>query len=329
MPKLAAGPKKEVARPEPATGEPDPEQAEKVSYQAGSEDWFYTPEEEDDKVKVLLYAREGQGKTTSAVTAANRGRIMVINAESGAKVAPLRGRGVNTNNLRFWPHRDEKLSLDGIEVVTATILADLQQDPDSWFAVVVDTIGEIATQLVESATDSRVRRVMAMGGARAAVMDPDFVDRDDYGVMTRQIRRVIRNLRDLPCHVIFTCLEREDENGEYVPNMSPVARADLLAAVDCSLYLRLVPILEGQPTIQRGIVSGDGVRAKDRFDVLPLIMADPTFERILDYVQGKIKEPDDDRQKELSAQLDQAVAAAEAKKAARASARRRTTTKEQ
>lgn len=327
MPKLAAAPgKKEVARPEP-TGEPDPEQNERVSYQSGSDEWYYTPEEEDDKVKVLLYAREGQGKTTSAVTAANRGKIMVINAESGAKVAPLRGRGINTANLRFWPHRDEKLSLDGIEVVTATILADLQQDPDSWFAVVVDTIGEIATQLVEGATDSRVRRVMAMGGARAAVLDPDFVDRDDYGVMTRQIRRVIRNLRDLPCHVIFTCLEREDDNGEFVPNMSPVARADLLAAVDCSLYLRLTPILEGQPTIQRGIVSGDGVRAKDRFDVLPLIMADPTFERTLDYVQGKIKEPEDERQKELATLLDQAVAAAEAKKAARAT--RRTATKKE
>lgn len=321
MPKLAAG---TVAKKEPDADGATPAEvvAEQRGYRSGSDEWFYTPEEADDKLKLLLYAREGQTKTTSALTAANLGRIMVINAESGAKIAPLRGRGVNTNNLRFWPHRDEKLSLDGIEAVTATILADLQQDPDSWFAVVVDTISEIATQLVDTATNTRVRRILAMGGARAAVLDPDFVDRDDYGVMTRQIRRVIRNLRDLPCHVIFTALERvDDDTGDLVPNLSPVARNDLLGAVDQSIYLRLTPILEGQPALARGVVLGDGIRTKDRFDVLPQVMAEPTFERVLAYAKGELKENEDPKQAELQTQLDTAVAAAEAKKAQRAATR--------
>jgi hypothetical protein len=278
-----------------AVPDPDPEPTEDPGPTATSTtvgpaidsadaDWFGDLDEETDFLKILYYGREGVGKTSAAAHAANYGRILVINAESGVKKKPLRDRlGINVENIKTWPPQNSKVQIsnDTLLALHDKILLDLRNDPKSWFAVVFDSITEIHQKLREQATDKRVRKV--------AGTDPDWIDRDDYGVMTSQMRKLVRRYRDLPTHVIFTALEVEDEKANTIrPAVTPALCNDLLGYVDVVARM-------GSPVgdYRARTLGTERIRAKDRFSHLPPVMIEPSFTRVLDYLDGKLEEPTD------------------------------------
>lgn len=261
---------------------------------------FAPVEEARETVKALFYGREGSSKTTSALAAANHGRVLVINVEGGVKPSALRKRGIDTDNVVQWPNpaTGEAVTFEGLEKVHRQVLDDLTEDPDSWFAVVLDSVTETVNALRENATDARVERVLR--NRPNADIDASFVDRDDYGVMTNQMRKVVRRLRDLPCHVIITALEREDtDTGDLSPAVSPALGQDLLGYVDLVLYFKAgsdAPEDDQDLNYRAKTRATDSIRAKDRFSALPDPLVLPTFDRVLDYVTGEFEGKVDETQ---------------------------------
>ena len=302
MPKAnGAATKTAPATPETVTVEPGP--AKTVD---SSDDWFSSLETDTEYTKALFYGKEGTGKTTAAAKAANMGRVLVVNAEGGLKKTALRNQGVAVENIAVWPRPDsgETVTAAGLVELHQRLLRDLTDDPASWYAVIIDSITEVANVVREQATDKRV--------AKARVeLDPDFVDRDDYGVMTNQLRKAIRRFRDLPCHVVLIGLEKDDEDlKQFRPALSPALNTDVLGYVD--LIGRF-----GSPdgTYRARFRGTERIRAKDRFGVLPDSLAEPGFDRIQMWLTGDLTTENDPLQQDLEAQDRERAAAAEKAKA--------------
>lgn len=264
---------------------------------ASTDDFFAPLEETSEFINLLFYGRDGSGKTTDAATAAQYGRVLVINAEGGLKISALKKRGIKTENIMIYPNpkSDEELDEGSLERVFIRVQADLIDDPKSWFAVVMDSGTEVGQKLTDAAQEARVARQQKTAG-RGVEIDKNFVDRDDYGVSAKIMRKWLRRFRDLPCHFIVTALERRDVDEDtgkvqYGPAMSPAVVNDLMGLVDIAI---MVKAPDEQRAYYRGATKNAGkYRTKDRYDILPAILVEPTFDRVLDYFTGLETEEND------------------------------------
>lgn len=279
-----------------------------------TDDWFASLDDVIDFINVLLYGREGSAKTTNAARLANafshlpagKGKILVINAEGGLKLGPLKKRGVDTSRIVVWPNpkKHERVTHASLDNIHRRVKADLEKDPESWGGVVFDSASEIHIAFLDSVQQKRVASIQRLGRD----VDPDFVDISDYGTMSKLFRDVLRKFRDLPCHFIITALERRDVDKDtgkpqYGPAVTPGLQADLLGYVDFVLMCKAAD--EDGPF--RALTQANSrYRAKDRFDVLPRVMVDPFLDRILQYVIGEVDRESDPEQSRLSARGEKA-----------------------
>lgn len=266
-------------------------------------DWFVPMDESTEWANVLLWGREGAGKTTSLARLANiapvGSKVLVINAEGGLKPTALRKRGVDTSKLMVWPDpaKGQRLTRLGLENVYRRVHADLIQDPTSWFATSWDSASEIHQTILGGVQEKRIKSLQRQGKDP----DPDFVDRADYGTMSKMVRDLLRKFRDLPCHFFVTALERRDKDEEtrkliVGPSITPALQQDILGYVDMSLYLKAGDEQGPFRAMTKGSVR---FRVKDRFDVLPRIMAEPMGDRIIAYLHGELTEETDPFQDDL------------------------------
>lgn len=261
---------------------------------------FVSLDDSEDKLNVLYYGREGSGKTSHALDMAHLGKVLVVNIEGGLKKTALRKRGIPTDNVQVWPRPGVRATFEGLQQVYYKIREDLDRDPDAWAGVVVDSTTELATLFRENATQARQADLDRMNRD----YDPNFIDRSDYGVQTDQIQRLFRRFRDLPCHFVVTALERI-EDGVSGPAMNPALSGAILGYVDFVLFTKSTqPGAEGSEEIETEFRAatrpGSKWHAKDRFDATPRVLAEPTFTRLLQYVEGKLTEADDVLQEEFN-----------------------------
>ena len=264
---------------------------------------FFTPVEETlDYVKAILWGREGAGKTTAAARLINsqpEGHLLVINAEAGLKKIPLRKRGVELERVQVWPNvrAGQRITFGGLLELHKRLVADLAADPNSWAGVVFDSATEIYQVILDQVQRKRVVALKRKG------LDPDVnhVDLADYGDMAKIFRDILRKFRDLPTHVVITALERRDVDTDtgkpvYGPAVSPALQLDLLGMMDFSLYLKT----EDEEGPYRALTSKSSrYRVKDRYDVLPRVMAEPSMDRVMAYVNEELVEADDPLQAAL------------------------------
>lgn len=277
--------------------------------------WFTELSDEAEYTKALFYGREGTGKTTAAAKASTNGRVLVINSEGGLKRTALKQQGVDTSQIAVWPPEGTDISARSLEDLHQNLLEDLHDNPDAWYAVVIDSLTEIHHLLRENATAERVRK-------SRTELDPDFVDRDDYGKMTAQLRKLIRRFRDLPCHVLVIALEKDDETAQEIrPSLTPALNTDVLGYMD-------VVVRFGSPDGSfRGRIKGtERIRAKDRFGILPEILAEPSFPRVQAILDGDLDLSTDPDQIAMNEATAKARAEAENKPAATKVTRARKTT---
>lgn len=266
------------------------------------DDWFVPLDDVIEKVNILLYGREGSGKTSDLARLVNlrpEGRVLIINAEGGVKISPLRKRGVDTSRVVIWPDpkKGEVINHKSLDRLYRRVQADLMRDPESWIGIGMDSVTEVYQAVLD---DVQQRRVQVLKNKGA---DPDefFVDIADYGTMSKMVRDLFRKFRDLPCHVVFTALERRDidkDTGkpQYGPDVTPALQKDVLGYVDLVLMCKA----EDEDGPFRALTRGNSrYRAKDRFDVLPRVMAEPACDRIIQYVNGDLTEDTDPFQDDL------------------------------
>lgn len=290
MPKAATTParKRAAKKASPATPPPDHENPSE-----SGDDWFAELDASDDKANVLLWGREGSGKTTSLAMLSNLGRVLIINAEGGLKLKPLAKMGANLDNIKIFPNPKKPIPLShaNLDKMYRRVRADLMKDPDSWVAVCFDSATEVHQAILDDAQQRRIKKLEDRG------QEPDVyhVDIADYGTMSKMMRDLMRKFRDLPCHVFFTALERRDIDKDtkkptYGPAITPGLQADLLGYPD--LVFMCKPEDEGGPfrALTRATVK---YRAKDRFNVFPRVLVQPTGDRIIQYVTGELTEETD------------------------------------
>lgn len=266
---------------------------------------FASLDETDEYLNVLLFGREGSGKTTAAVSLANLGygNVLVVNAEGGLKKNTLKRHGIETSRIQVWPPSGTPISHSGLDEVYRQIKADLARDPKSWAGVVFDSATEVVQALVDFVANDRINKAERKG-VNIDQIDQFFTDRSDYGTMSKMFRDILRKFRDLPCHFIVTALERRDVDEDtgkvqYGPAVTPGVQTDLLGYVDLVLACSAADDAEGKPF--RALTRSSGkYRGKDRLGILPKVLVNPTIGRILDYENGTLTEDTDPLQKQLN-----------------------------
>ncbi len=259
---------------------------------------FGTLTVENEYHNVVLWGREGSGKTTAAADAANHGKVVVINAEGGLKIRALQRQGINTDNLMVWPDPAAPVPITHrtLDRLYRQIKSSLDAEPGSIYAVIFDSVSEVVTAMLSFVADDRITKA-----AITDQVDRFETNRNDYGIMYKMFRDLLRKFRDLPCHVILTALERRDEDEDtrkvvYGPDINPGIQKDLAGYVDVVLYFRAADAKRPFRAVARG---QERYRTKDRFGTLPDVLAEPSWTRMLAYIDEEISEIEDPLQAAL------------------------------
>lgn len=259
--------------------------------------------DEQDWVNMLMYGNPGSGKTTALAHLSKLGPVVFINAEAGLKRVALQKFNLPLENIEIFPAKGQTLSFESLDGLFWEIKAKLDADPGAYVGIIWDSITEIHKMLLEAVSKKEYDK--ALRKAERAGIEPDidqfFMDRAYYGVMTEQMRQLIRKYRDLDCHVGFSALPRRDLNEKtgdisYGPALTPALQTDIAGFVDILCHTEIDDDLDRYIGRFRAV----GIKmAKDRFGVLPPVLVDPTYDRIIAYVNGEIKEEDDPLQEPI------------------------------
>lgn len=252
----------------------------------------------DDTVEFvnILYSGDGgSGKTTDIAAMAHLGRTLLINAESGVKARALRRVGIPTENIMVRPdvQSGEVLSFEMLESLFWELKSDLEADPKSWVGIGWDSITEIHQNVLKAATEHRVAKALRTGKGND---DATMIDLADYGVMTEQMRLLLRRFRDLPCHFAMSSLLRRDKDDDgkvvYRPAVTPKLGGDVFGYMDLVCVTSEVEV--AGETEYQGLFGGAGkFRGKDRFHALPRRLINPQFHRVAAYINDELTAEDD------------------------------------
>ena len=230
-----------------------------------------TLDDEREFVNILYYGDPGSGKTTAAAWLAKRGRTIIVDAEAGLKPGPLRRLGIPVENIE--PHRE--VSAHGLKTLYRELVDELAEDPDAVAGVVLDPLSEIQHTLLSQ-------------GAK----DPLLFSQNDYGRNTEELGGLIRNFRDLPCHLAVTAHLRRDVDEDdgvvkYAPSITPSLGRSLVGYVDCVCYVHAAANPDtGEPDYLGEFRPVGKMKGKDRLGVLPPRLINPTRDRIIAYADG-------------------------------------------
>lgn len=267
-----------------------------------AEEWG-TLEDEDEYVNALWWGDGGTGKTTDLAYFAHLGTTIFIPVEPGLKKGPLQRLGVPLENLKIA----KGFTYDDLDQLFWTIKGKLEDDPGCIKAVALDSGTKLHKMWLAEEVAKGVRKSEAKGIAR----DEFDSYQEDWGTMTEQIRKVVNQFVDLPCHFGMSALERRDVDNDgavkYGPAVNPALQTDLFGMVDvvCRTYVEELRGWSDDGDLYLGSFRNVGkYRAKDRFKVMPKKMPNPTADRVVAYVQGKMdkhNDPDIGRLREMRA----------------------------
>lgn len=191
----------------------------------------------DPHLKVLLYGRNGRGKTRTAVSLPNT--IVLDVNEKGTK--SVRKSGADVFQAKSWS-----------DVVY--FYWYLKHGKHNYGTVVLDTVTQM--QHLCMAT------VLKLAEDRDPNRPPKTPDMRAWGQMAERMKPVLLDFRNLPMNVVFVAQVRKDRSAEdddnvetklWVPDLSPGVRATQLACVDIVGYIY---------QRQARIVKGKGKKAK-------------------------------------------------------------------
>lgn len=172
--------------------------------------------------KSLTFAPAGAGKTTFLGT-----------AQLDERTAPM----------LFLDFEGGSESLAGLDIDVAPIKSlddyseafEILSDPGcDYKSVGIDSISETHIWMLLS-------RIAEKGPSRR---EPDLIEQGDYGVVTTQLRRLLREFRDLPMHVFYVAGAKEiEERGVgkiQVPQMSGQMANEVVQLMSVVGYLAQV-----------------------------------------------------------------------------------------
>jgi hypothetical protein len=187
-------------------------------------------------VKAFVKGPPGSGKTFLAASASAIWTTLFIDVEGGIRSAiPVVNRG--NMELRVVRESDSKRFFDSLASVVGEAVSG------KFECVVIDSIGEVAGRM----EDQYASRDDAKG-----------VDIKDWFEMTGRVKKFCRLLRDLPCHVIMTCLTKPTGKDEAKTIFEPILPGQTAAMVPS--WFDIVALMRKQPekTSVRYIFTTEG-----------------------------------------------------------------------
>lgn len=235
------------------------------------EDRIVPVSEHATRVKVLLYGRNGQGKTR--ISARAPAPLIIDCNEEG------------TQSVRNYP---------GVEVFPAKRWDDfvyaywyLRDGKHNYETVVVDTLTLAQAMCIKA--------VLKQQEDRDPNRPPQMPDRRTWGQVGEMMKEQILNYRNLDLHVVFVCQVRKDYNEDeeasdlFVPDLSPASRAIATASVGVMGY-----VYQGQVTKGKGKKSNkqwvpkmlvgphENFMTKDRTGLLGRTVINPSINKIIE-----------------------------------------------
>ena len=156
------------------------------------------------KLKILVYALPGVGKTTFAATAPNPG-FAVCETGEGSGLLSVAAQGLD--------YVEPSSYQDFQAVCSGQVFKDKE-------TIVLDSLSDMANTFIKDYALAMPRN--AGNSPKRAAGIPEL---DDYGVMGEVTRRLIRKLLDVDKHIIVTATERyqtaDPEKGIYDTTIGP------------------------------------------------------------------------------------------------------------
>lgn len=224
--------------------------------------------------KTCIFAPPGHGKTHFLGTAMEDERtapMLLLDFEGGHET--LAGLDIDLVEIRGWDDYNEAYELlasDSKDNIYKSLGIDSVSETHVWALL----------QLIAEKGESR--------------KEPDLIQMDDYNVAATQMRRLLREFRDLPLHVFYTAHANEVEErgiGKItVPKMAGQMANDLVGLVSICGYLALVEDEEGDERRQLLLKNYLGYRIKARVPwavEVPDEILDPTVTSLLDACEFK------------------------------------------
>ena len=240
--------------------------------------------ETDHFLKALIFAPLGYGKTRFAGTAQLDKRtspILVLDYEAGTTVL----KGIQPEVQRISMKRDTAMETWAL---FDQIYTELASGNHPYKTVVIDSLSELYQLALLTRTE--------MPGRTAARID--HLDQDDYGVVGLNIRKLVRKFRDLPMHVIMTCMAMEEvdvlRGAVKRPALSTSLRVDVPGMFHVVGYLSKVELKEGDKTREGRALLLSGQKNIDVKCRLPTTqpevpyLLEPTVSSLLDLVVGPV-----------------------------------------
>ena len=270
--------------------------AKKPTTKPAKSAWSYgSLDDDEDIVNILYYGDGGVGKTTALAGLAKLGKVVYIEAESGLKKGPLLKQSIPIKNLQVVRDTatEKQITFSKLAALCNRLRIELGDNPKAIAGVVFDSITEIQAKFLRQIMDKRIDRASDKGMQQEK--HKAFVE--DYGINTAELRDLIRMYRDLPCHVGLSGLEVRDEDDDgavvYRPNLTPKLASDLKGYVDLVCYMMPPQTLDGKKYFVGRFNTGGKWQAKDRFGIMPNVLVNPSYDRVVSYISGELTTKND------------------------------------
>jgi len=227
--------------------------------------------EAEPYVKLLVYGRNGAGKTRLA--ASGPAPLVVDINEKGTK-SVRNYPGVKVFHVAKW----EDLTY---------LFWFLHEGDHQYETVVLDTLTGLQNLCM--------KHVLKEGVDRDPNRDPAMPAQRDWGKMSELIKPLLLNYRNLPMHVVFTAQERlvgdDDGNQEHTPDLSASIRAVACGSVDIIGRIYQAQVRQVNKRTKKEVKAWetrllvgphDEYTTKDRTGNLGRILTQPTMEKIID-----------------------------------------------
>lgn len=218
-------------------------------------------------VKALIYGEPGAGKTYLACTAPNP--LVLLTEYDVSKATMLRVQKDLGKEIAVWPISEWRDLEEAFDY--------LHSGGHGFQTVVLDSLTDLNRRLTRSVVEHAVERRPSH--------DPDVPEQGDWFRVSEKLRHMVRMFRDLPMHVVMTCLVQDIRQEMLkVPLVQPKSLAlelpGLFNLVGC---LKAVEADAGY--VRKLLVeSTDMYVAKNPGGVLPPVVENPNLTRIFEEV---------------------------------------------